>query len=60
MYMNTITLNNDAQMPSVGLGTWRSDKEKVGSAVEMQLSEMAIAILIVQASTEMRTRLVRR
>lgn len=31
---NTITLNNKKQIPIIGLGTWRSDKEKITQAVE--------------------------
>lgn len=31
---NLLTLNNKKQIPSVGLGTWRSAKGKVGEAIE--------------------------
>ena len=32
--MLTVTLNNKKQIPSVGLGTWKSDKGKVAQAIE--------------------------
>ena len=32
--MQTVTLNDKKQIPNLGLRTWKSDKGKVGLAVE--------------------------
>ncbi len=37
--MNTVRLNTGAEMPVIGLGTWKSEPGKVGAAVEYALTE---------------------
>ena len=39
MKIKTKTLNNGESIPTLGLGTWRSDKDKVGQAVKAALNE---------------------
>ncbi len=37
--MKTVVLNNKKHIPSLGLGTWRSDKNEVTSAVEQAITK---------------------